>query len=302
MQSNILKHGSLSQLVNPVVLNAGELTMLYEGGFIRYIKLGDVEIVRMINHAVRDVNWGTVNMIISNEKITSDKNSFSIEYDATCHQGDVDFKWNCNIQGNADNIIKFNINGKACNSFHRNRIGFTVLHPIESCTGKECIITHSNNTKEACQFPVHVSPSQPFLDVTKMEWKLNDSINAKLSFEGEIFETEDQRNWVDASYKTYCTPLALPFPVKVELDDEINQTIQLIVGGVKPQTYVKDRPLSFSLNRTKKIRFPKIGITLSRLSHDNHTTSLIEKLGIDFLRLELNVNVVLTSRCYKTPN
>ena len=34
--------------------------------------------------------------------------------------------------------------------------------------------------------------------------------------EGETFETEDQRNWSDASFKTYGTPLHLPFPVEVE--------------------------------------------------------------------------------------
>ena len=275
MQSNIIKHGSLSHLLNPAVLTAGELTMLYEGGFIRYIKWGDVEIVRMINHAVRDQNWGTLNMIISNEKIRSDKNSFHIEYDAKCQQGDVDFRWNCTIQGNADSSIQFSIKGKAFSSFHRNRIGFTVLHPIESCMGKDCIITHSNNTEEVCQFPIQISPSQPFLDVTKMEWKLTDTLQAKLNFEGDIFETEDQRNWVDASYKTYCTPLTIPFPVKVELDDEINQTIQLVVSGVKPQTQIKDEPLSFQLIKTKKICFPKIGTTLSRLTHDNRTASLI---------------------------
>ena len=30
--------------------------------------------------------------------------------------------------------------------------------------------------------------------------------------EGDTFEMEDQRNWSDASYKTYVRPLALPWP------------------------------------------------------------------------------------------
>jgi len=33
-----------------------------------------------------------------------------------------------------------------------------------------------------------------------------------ISFEGDVFETEDQRNWTDASFKTYCPPLRLPYP------------------------------------------------------------------------------------------
>ena len=39
---------------------------------------------------------------------------------------------------------------------------------------------------------------------------------AEVRFEGETFEMEDQRNWTDASYKTYCTPLSLPYPVEVK--------------------------------------------------------------------------------------
>ena len=34
-------------------------------------------------------------------------------------------------------------------------------------------------------------------------------------FNGETFEMEDQRNWTDASFKTYCTPLSLPYPIKI---------------------------------------------------------------------------------------
>ena len=30
-----------------------------------------------------------------------------------------------------------------------------------------------------------------------------------IRFEGDLFEMEDQRNWTDASYKTYSTPLRI---------------------------------------------------------------------------------------------
>ncbi len=42
------------------VLRAGPLTMLYENGDLRYIRLGEHEIVRRLYVAVRDRNWGTV--------------------------------------------------------------------------------------------------------------------------------------------------------------------------------------------------------------------------------------------------
>jgi hypothetical protein len=32
--------------------------------------------------------------------------------------------------------------------------------------------------------------------------------------EGDTYETEDQRNWTDASYKTYVRPLPCPGPTR----------------------------------------------------------------------------------------
>ncbi len=40
---------------------------------------------------------------------------------------------------------------------------------------------------------------------------------------------EDQRNWTDASYKTYSTPLALPFPVEIRAGETVEQTVTLWV-------------------------------------------------------------------------
>jgi hypothetical protein len=31
--------------------------------------------------------------------------------------------------------------------------------------------------------------------------------------EGDAWEMEDHRNWLDASFKTYVRPLALPYPM-----------------------------------------------------------------------------------------
>jgi hypothetical protein len=35
---------------------------------------------------------------------------------------------------------------------------------------------------------------------------------ARFRFSGDLFEMEDQRNWTDASFKTYSTPLSLGYP------------------------------------------------------------------------------------------
>jgi hypothetical protein len=132
-----------------------------------------------------------------------------------------------------DDTITFEINGESRSSFKRNRVGLTILHPIGPCTGKHCTITHSNDRQEILKFPERIDPHQPFLDITEMRWNPSDSIEAFLKFEGDIFETEDQRNWSDASYKTYCTPLSRPFPVEVKPGDQIRQKVTLKVTANK---------------------------------------------------------------------
>ena len=47
---------------------------------------------------------------------------------------------------------------------------------------------------------------------------------SSIGFVGEVFEIEDQRNWTDASYKTYCRPLARPFPYRIEPGETVEQT------------------------------------------------------------------------------
>jgi len=290
MQSTLLTHGSLHPFPKSTVVTAGGLTALYENGFLRYINHGDTEILRMINLTVRDHNWHTIVPEITSEKIESSANSFVIEYEARCQEGAVDFQWKCIIHGKADSTITFHAQGKALSAFRRNRVGITVLHPIESCSGKDCVITHPDGSTQTNPFPVAISPFQPFFSIRSMAWSPAEGTAATLNFEGELFETEDQRNWLDASYKTYCTPLSIPFPVAVNVGDEVNQSLQLQVNSQGTKSLDPVKPITFTLDNKKRFPFPKIGIPLSRQPHTDQIIAWIKALQVDFLRVEVNVS------------
>jgi len=55
-----------------------------------------------------------------------------------------------------------------------------------------------------------------------------------LSFAGDSFELEDQRNWGDASFKTYCTPLRLGFPRAIKAGTEIAHRVEARFQPAKP--------------------------------------------------------------------
>ena len=60
-----LVHGTDTPPALPKKLRAGSLTLDYDNGDLRGVKLGEREIIRRIHGAVRDRNWDTVPSEIS---------------------------------------------------------------------------------------------------------------------------------------------------------------------------------------------------------------------------------------------
>jgi hypothetical protein len=107
--------------------------------------------------------------------------------------------------------------------FTTNRTGFVVPHSLGVARGRRVEIVHPDGAKEASTFPTLVSRHQPFFDIAAMSYESAAGAEVRLRFEREIFETEDQRNWTDASYKTYCRPLRLPYPYRIEPGAQVRQ-------------------------------------------------------------------------------
>lgn len=273
-------------------LKAGQLSLWYEDGFLRYINCGEQEVLRMINHALRDHNWGTIPMKIEEEEIKEDNGAFQITYKATFRQEGISFALECEIKGNSDSSLSFSYKGKALTSFRRNRIGFTVLHPVEPCVGNPIRITHTDGSATDSHFPVQISPHQPFMDIKGMHWGLEKGIKASLLFEGEIFETEDQRNWTDASYKTYCTPLGLPFPVQLSKGEEVNQRIQLKVTIPEnlSSTKKEDGLTAIRVDYSSPSPLPEFGVMLNTLNEPKIAQAAIQDLGVEYLRIDLDLD------------
>ena len=61
--------------------------------------------------------------------------------------------------------------------------------------------------------------------------------------QGDIFEMEDQRNWTDASYKTYVRPLALPWPYTLPAGTELDLGVVGVHGYELIESYYRDGPL-----------------------------------------------------------
>lgn len=229
----VLLTGTTAEPSAAIPLRAGPVTALFEPGiaFLRYIKLGDREILRGLYAAVRDQVWGTVAPRVRNVVTESRVDSFRLTFDVDNVEGGIDFGWQGIITGDAAGTVRFEFNGVARSTFLKNRLGFAVLHPIRECAGKPCTIEKSGGLKEAATFPDAISPHQPMLDLRAVTHEVAAGIEAEVRFEGEVFEMEDHRNWTDGNYKTYCTPLAQPYPVEVKRGQVVRQAVTIKLKG-----------------------------------------------------------------------
>lgn len=211
-------------------LTAGPVSAVFDDGFLRYIRLGSAEIVRGLYSAVRDHNWDTIPGRIRDFRMERGSDSFTLRYVSEHRRGSIGFTWNAEITGAPDGTVTYSMDGTVLSTFRKNRIGFCLLHPM-SLAGLPCRVTHSDGSREDESFPALISPHQPFLDMKRIEYEVL-GVRVSQDFEGEVFEMEDQRNWTDASYKTYCTPLGLPFPVEVKEGERIRQRI--VIRAARP--------------------------------------------------------------------
>ena len=300
----VLYYGKDEPLPEQTQLRAGPLSMIFEAGDLRYIRFGDHEILRRIYVAVRDHNWDTILPQLSNIQVDQEGDAFRITYDVANKMADVDFFWGGTITGDADGTITFSIDGEARSTFRRNRIGFCVLHPM-SCAGVPCRIEKVDGTVEESAYPTSIAPQYlidgeikpvaPFNNMRAVRYEVTAGVEAEVRFEGEIFEMEDQRNWTDASYKTYGTPLSEPFPVEVPAGTKISQRITLTLKTQSESSTEKSdaatQPLTFEISSADTQPLPQIGLGVASHGEPLNAGELerLKLLNLSHLRVDIDL-------------
>ncbi|MEO2046514.1 MAG: hypothetical protein ABGX16_08060 [Pirellulales bacterium] len=274
----------------PIPLRAGPVTMLLdaENAFLRYVRIGPHEILRGINAPIRNQNWATVAPKVSNLRVENRGDSFQVTFDVRCQDADIDFRWKGSISGSDQGMIEFSFDGKAHSTFQRNRIGFCVLHG-PSAAGQPWVIETPDRKKSKGQFPKYISPHQPAKNMRSVTHEVAPGIRARVEFVGEVFEMEDQRNWTDASFKTYCTPLEIPYPVEITQGTKISQKIRIRVAGDLEHVVQSQTDGAVLSIGSKESSLPRLGLQVS--SEIQNLTDLqlqrLKSLHLDHLRVDL---------------
>jgi hypothetical protein len=243
----------------------------------------------MIYFALRDENWDTCEHVIKREEKDITWETFKIKYESVHRKNNEDLiHWTVTIEGLPNSSISYSIDGEVLKEFRKNRAGLCVLHPLKGVKGQESEIIAPDGSTESGRFPQSVEPRNPFKNIKKLTWAFENKWY-ELSFEGDIFETEDQRNWIDTSFKTFCTPADLPIPVTLLPGSRISQRIHFRPLE-KPHAITSHESTIIQLEKTREqTRLPKIGFCLSRenSSLTNETTQHIINLKPDHICIEV---------------
>lgn len=226
--------GTDEPVAPPRLLRAGPLSAELDAGNLRYIRYHGAEVLRAVSFIVRDRDWGTYSPAITELKIEEGADRFEVRLSAVASDAGQSFAYVARIEGHAEGRLVFHGRGASDGGFLTNRTGFVILHPIDGVAGAPVRITHVDGRVVDGRFPEIIDPVQPMMDLRALEHVTPHGLAVSVLMEGDTFEMEDQRNWTDASYKTYVRPLARPWPYRIEPGEVIDQTVTLTVSGTAP--------------------------------------------------------------------
>ena len=213
------------------LLKAGPLTAEFDAGNLRYIRHEGHEAIRAVSYVVRDQFWGTFNPEIRDLEVEETTDRFTVTYSASCSGDGQRFDYRARITGNADGTLRFDGIGTPETDFLTNRTGFVVLHGAAGTSGHPAEVSEVDGRVVETRFPEVIDPKQPIMNIRALTHEVAPGLKVTCTMLGDTFEMEDQRNWTDASYKTYVRPLGLPHPFVLNAGETIEQAVELRFEG-----------------------------------------------------------------------
>lgn len=243
-------------------LHAGPLSMHFdrEWGFLRKISLGGQVLVRAVYGAVRTDSWVTVKPSLDQIELRREQGGFELTFRAVCRQPDagIDFTWQGRITGSAEGEVRYEFSGEAGCDLRSNRIGLCTLHPLE-LAGGPLTVEQADGGSIKTAFPELISPHQVQFGIRSLTHGAAEGCLLRLEFEGDIFEMEDERNWSDAGFKTYGTPLSAGIPRRLKSGDRVEQSVTLrLLGKPAAALPVDPGPVTLEIGRAE-VPLPSVG-------------------------------------------
>lgn len=211
------------------ILSAGPIRVKFQDGELRYLYVGEREIVRRIYFAVRDSRWDTVMPEFDDIKVRRQEQGFTVKMKARCTNDVADYQWTGEIVGTPDGKIRFSVNGQTRMAFRTPRIGINVLYGTDSLAGQAFEAVGADGKATPGEFPKLVSPTLISGKFQTLRFTTPEGVQVSAGLTEGEFGMEDQRNFCDSSYKAF-SGVAYKYP-NVGEGEKGGQTFVLEVKG-----------------------------------------------------------------------
>ena len=221
-----------------------------------------------MSYFLRDGDWATPLASTTTEFGYPSAGRFAINIEGRIDTGEIRFEYVMTVDGDESGRLHIATRGAALSAFRSNRVELTVLHPLE-CAGIGLNVRHSDGRTDDTLFPILVTPAQPLFDIAGLSYRLPGGERLEIEFRGrtpngaaQFFEMEDQRNWGDASYKTYIGSLFDPWPFEVAEGDAFEQEIAIAVTPDRPRHAASPAPGAPALPTANGFSVPAFGVSV----------------------------------------
>lgn len=250
-----------------IELRAGPVTAVLDGPDLRMVRLGSVELAQRIYVAVRDEVWNTIPAELLAVDVDQSDDSFVVEITARHRYDEIDFGWRGRIDGSEDGTIAYSLVGTAATSFRYAKIGFNVHHPLRECRGAE-YRAHGPTGEMRGSLPTEIVPQRfengrltaLFPDYDTLAIRLAGDVEVELAFEGDLFEMQDHRNWTDGNYKSYGTPMSVPWPFDATPGTSVEQRVILRLLDRPATIAPPSTETSIRIDEEQTLPLPAIGL------------------------------------------
>ncbi|HET7829530.1 MAG TPA: hypothetical protein VFL03_08215 [Candidatus Limnocylindrales bacterium] len=280
----------------PRLLRAGPVLVELDGADLRAVRVGDAELVQRVYMAVRDAPWNTIPGVFSDWSVREDDDAFLVTFAARHTHEAIDLRWTGRIDGAADGTIRYEMDAVCHGVFEYSKIGFNVHHALDGSVGHRYRIVDAEGRSRDGALPDEIDPqrivdgklSGMFEPYREIAIEVRDGLEAVVSLEGDLLELQDHRNWADANFKSYATPLALGFPFTSRDGQRIRQVLTISFRGT-PRPAPAPGPVRIEVGE-RLGRMPAIG--LGQASHGERLTAREAALIAAARPAHLRVDVV----------
>jgi hypothetical protein len=279
------------------ILRAGPVSAILDGADLRHVTVGGIELVQRVYVAVRDAPWNTIPAGFSDWLLDLGEDRFRVSFRASHRHEDIRFDWAGVIEGTPDGVITYEMDGVCLGTFRYSKIGFNVHHALDGAVGRP-FRARTEAGELRGRLPVEIDPqrivggtlSGMFAPYSELAIEVVDGLEAVVALEGDLLELQDHRNWTDANFKSYGTPLALGFPFDSQDGQRIRQALTIGYSGATPPPQGRTDPV-IEVGAAVAARLPSIG--LGSASHgealSDRETALLAELRHAHLRIDLRL-------------